>query len=61
MIAACVGTILFEFATNVPSLENSLITTAEPPTCMPPKLSSVNPDKLNVLALTVTTPELCST
>ena len=52
---------LFEFATNVDSLENSLITACVPPTIIAPNLSSCNPCKSNCEALIVTTPVLCST
>ena len=61
IIAACVGTILLELATNVASLLNSLITTAEPPIWIAPKLSSSNPDNSKKSALIDTTPVDCST
>ena len=52
--AFCVGTMLFDDATKVFSVENSLIVACDPPKLIPPNLNSLNPVKSKKSALRVT-------
>ena len=47
---------LFDDATNVFSVENSLIVACDPPKLIPPNLNSSSPDKSKKSALKVTPP-----
>jgi len=60
-IALCVGITLFESSENVGSVENSLTTTPDPPTLIPPSDNSLNPSRSKYSALIVTIPVACST
>ena len=61
IIALCVGTTLSEFALNVPSVVNSLITAPPCPKPTAPSDNSCSPAKLNALVFKLALPVDCST